>query len=317
MLSLLVSIVLAYLWPYPGTTVSPIPLAEIAGYGVSAIFFFYGLKLNLAQLRVGLSNTRLHLLIHAATFLFFPILIWGIKPFFQTEESQVLWLGIFFLAALPSTVSSSVVMVSLAKGNLPAAIFNASISSLLGVFITPLWIGLVMNTTSVDFDLTDVIIKLIFQVVVPVLLGMLLHGRLGWLADRYRTQLRTFDQTIILLIVYTTFCESFANRIFSQLSWLDLSWLGIGMIALFFLLYGIVLGLTKVLHFNREDTITALFCGSKKSLVQGAVMSKVLFAGMASGGVLLLPIMLYHAFQLLIVSSIAQRMSHTAPGGRN
>ncbi|MBU1822489.1 MAG: hypothetical protein KKG00_13400, partial [Bacteroidetes bacterium] len=33
--SLLVSIFLAYLWPLPGTDASPVPLANIANYGVS------------------------------------------------------------------------------------------------------------------------------------------------------------------------------------------------------------------------------------------------------------------------------------------
>lgn len=311
LVALILSILLAYLWPYPGTSASPFALAKVANYGVSFIFFFYGLKLNLAQLRVGLSNTRLHFLIHAATFLAFPLLVWAIKPLFQTEENQLLWLGIFFLAALPSTVSSSVVMVSLAKGNLPAAIFNASISSLMGVFITPLWIGVVMNSTDFDFDLSGVILKLVFQVVVPVVVGMLLHNRLGSVADRYRAQLRYFDQSIIILIVYTTFCESFANKLFATISWLDLSFLSVGMISLFALVYLLISFVSRVLHFNREDTITALFCGSKKSLVQGAVMSKVLFAGMVGGGLLLLPIMLYHAFQLVIVSAIAQRYSQS------
>ena len=59
------------------------------------------------------------------------------------------------------------------------------------------------------------------------------------------------------------------------------------------------------MKFNREDTITALFCGSKKSLVHGSVMSKVLFSNPAIIGVVLLPTMLYHAYQLIIVSIIA------------
>lgn len=307
--ALMLAAFLAWLWPYPGTKSFPIPLGEIAGYGVSVIFFFYGLKLNLDQLRVGLSNVRLHLLIHSATFLLFPLIILAIKPFFQSTESQTLWLGIFFMATLPGTVSSAVVMVSLAKGNIPAAIFNASLSSLLGVFITPLWMGLVLSSASASFDMTDVTIKLIVQVLLPVVAGMLMHRFWGTFADRYRKQLGTFDKSVIVLIVYTSFCESFENQIFSLISWQELFMLFLGMVALFFLMYGIVSFISKLLHFNRADRITALFCGSKKSLVQGAVMSKVLFAGMASAGALLLPILIYHAMQLLIVSGIAQRMS--------
>ena len=307
-LALVGAVFLAWLWPYPGTSAAPVPLGKLAGYGVSVIFFFYGLKLNLAQLRVGLSNTRLHLLIHAVTFLLFPLLILAVKPFFQSPGNQTLWLGIFFLAALPGTVSSAVVMVSLAGGNVPAAIFNASLSSLLGVFVTPLWMGLLMNTTAAHFDLGEVFLKLVVQVLLPVLAGMLMHRFWGSFAEKHRQQLGAFDKSVIVLIVYTSFCESFANGVFSLLGWQELGLLWLGAVALFFLVYGIISLASAFLKFSREDRITALFCGSKKSLVQGAVMSKVLFAGVASAGVLLLPIMLYHASQLLIVSSIAQRM---------
>ncbi|WP_373513386.1 bile acid:sodium symporter family protein [Persicitalea sp.] len=301
-------IFLAWLWPYPGTSSAPVPLGKVAGYGVTIIFFFYGLKLNLSQLRVGLGNPKLHLLIHTATFLLFPLLILAVKPFFQSTESQTLWLGIFFLAALPGTVSSAVVMVSLAGGNIPAAIFNASISSLLGVFITPLWMGLLMNTASASFDMEEVILKLIVQVLLPVMAGMLMHRFWGEIAEKYRKELGNFDKSVILLIVYTSFCESFDSGVFSLLGWRELLWLWLGMIVLFFLVYGIVSFTAKILKFKPEDRITALFCGSKKSLIQGAVMSKVLFAGLPSAGILLLPILLYHASQLVIVSSIAQRL---------
>jgi len=49
-------------------------------------------------------------------------------------------------------------------------------------------------------------------------------------------------------------------------------------------------------------------CGSKKSLIHGTAMSKVLFHGNASLGMILLPLMLYHALPLIIVSVIAHAM---------
>jgi sodium/bile acid cotransporter 7 len=62
------------------------------------------------------------------------------------------------------------------------------------------------------------------------------------------------------------------------------------------------------MKFKREDRITVIFCGSKKSLVQGAVMGKVIFPDQAILGVVLLPLMVYHALQLLVGSTIAKRM---------
>lgn len=307
--ALLGVMMLAYLWSAPGVVEGPFSLSAIASYGVSLIFFFYGLGLNPEKLRAGLSNWRLHVVVHTTTFILFPLLVLLSRSFFVTDEGQLLWLGIFYLAALPSTVSSAVVMVSIAGGNIAAAIFNASISSLIGVFVTPLWMGLVMQAAEGGFDLWSVIGKLIFQVLVPVGLGILLHTKLGAFAEKHRRKLRYFDQSIILLIVYTSFAESFAGDMFAGYQIIDLLLLGAGMIGLFLLVYVISNGISRLLRFNREDRITAIFCGSKKSLVHGTVMAKVLFSGSSIIGIILLPIMLYHALQLIAASMIAQAMA--------
>jgi solute carrier family 10 (sodium/bile acid cotransporter), member 7 len=199
-------------------------------------------------------------------------------------------------------------MVSIAGGNIPAAIFNASISSLIGVFITPIWMSYVLASTNGNYDLTAVIGKLTIQVIVPVVLGLLLNQRLGWFATRYKSALRYSDQITILLIVYTAFCESFSRHSFEAISAGDLLWLAALMLSLFFLMAGLITGFSRLLDFNREDRITALFCGSKKSLIQGSVMANVLFPG-STAGVALLPIMIYHALQLIVASIIAQAMA--------
>ena len=308
-IALTIMIGLAWLWPQGGEKKSPLHLVEIANYGVSAIFFFYGLRLNVENLKYGLSKWRLHLVVHLTTFVLFPLVVLLFKTIFQTHGNETLWLGVFFLASLPSTVSSSVVMVSIAGGNIPAAIFNASISSLLGVFITPLWMGLVIHAQSDSYDLYAVIGKLTLQVLVPVVLGILLHNKWGSFAERYRKQLRYFDQSIILLIVYTSFCESFAKKMFNGFGLTTLLIIAAGMIGLFVLVYNIVKVVCRLLGFNREDRITAIFCGSKKSLVHGTVMSKVLFSGSDMVGIVLLPLMIYHAFQLIAASIIARAMA--------
>lgn len=308
-LAIIGMIILASIWPSIGIQKGMFSLKSIAGYGVSLIFFFYGLRLSPQKLREGLSNWRLHTVVQLSTFVLFPILILLLMRLFGTNGNELFWLGTFYIAALPSTVSSSVVMVSIAGGNIPAAIFNASISSLIGVFITPLWMGIVLTASSQGFDLTDVIIKLIIQVLVPVSLGIILHFKFGAFADKHRKKMRYFDQSVILLIIYTAFCESFANNMFSEHSASDILVLGLCMIALFLFAYGIISLISKFMRFNREDKITAVFCGSKKSLVHGTVMSKVLFPNAAAAGIILLPLMMYHALQLMAASIIAQSMA--------
>ena len=312
-LLLFLSILLAYLAPEIGIDREPISLGDIATWGVSFIFFFYGLRLNREKLEAGLINVRLHILVHISTFIIFPLIMlaamFACGALNTTGNTYYLWIGAFFLAALPSTVSSSVVMVSIARGNMPAAIFNASISSLMGVFLTPLWMSIFLDGIDGAHGLTDVIVKLIIQVLIPVIAGGLLNARFGQFAERHKKTLRLFDQTIILLIVYTSFCDSFAKKMFASFGFTEILILSIAMVALFFVAYFIVYALCAIMKFNTEDTITALFCGSKKSLVHGSVMSKVLFSNPAIIGVVLLPTMLYHAYQLVIVSIIAKRFS--------
>jgi len=313
LLALIGMIVLAYLWPQVGVDQEPLSLGDVANYGVSVIFFFYGLRLSPAKLKAGLRTWRLHVVVQLSTFILFPLLILPLRSLFTgTEQEALLWLGVFYLAALPSTVSSSVVMVSIAGGNIPAAIFNASISSLIGIFITPLWMGLFLTASAEGFDIWSVLGKLVLQVLLPVVLGIVLNRYWGNFAERYKKQLRYFDQIIILLIVYTSFCESFARKMFAAYSIADILILGIGMACLFFLMFGIIYGISKLLGFNREDRITAVFCGSKKSLVHGTVMSKVLFPNPSMAGIMLLPVMLYHALQLLAASVIAQAQARKA-----
>lgn len=312
MIALIGMIFLAYLWPAPGVQEGPFSLSEIAHYGVALIFFFYGLRLSPEKLKAGLSSWRLHLVVQLSTFLLFPLLILPLHGLFEGTNYELLWLGTFYLAALPSTVSSSVVMVSIAGGNLPAAIFNASISSLLGIFITPLWMGLFLTANTEGFDMWQVMGKLIVQVFVPVVLGIGLHWFWGAFAERHKKKLRLFDQSIILLIVYTSFCETFARNMFAGYSVLNLVLLGVAMLALFFLVLGVTRLVSGLLGFSREDQITAIFCGSKKSLVHGTVMSKVIFPDANMVGLMLLPIMMYHALQLLVASMMAQAMARKA-----
>mgnify|MGYP005750725677 FL=1 len=81
------------------------------------------------------------------------------------------------------------------------------------------------------------------------------------------------------------------------------------MLGLFALICMITHFLSNALSFSVEDRITALFCGSKKSLVHGVVIGKVIFPDPAILGLVLLPVMLYHIQQLIVGSILAQRFS--------
>lgn len=306
-LAILGVITIAYFLPQWGSSKSPIPIDLIGSIGISMIFFFYGLKLSPEKIKSGLKNWKLHLLVQSSTFLLFPLIVLVFYPFIKSERSELLWLSFLFLAALPSTVSSSVVMVSLAKGNLPAAIFNASISGLIGILITPIWMGLFLAHATSDFQFGAIYLKLITEILLPVILGLLLQRVVGRYVQKYSTYLTLFDKSIILLIIYKSFAESFESKVFSSVGVWDVLIMSMATVALFYLVYFINGLLTKWLNFNTEDRITAQFCGTKKSLVHGTVFSKILFPASIPVGIILLPLMLFHAMQIFIISIIATK----------
>jgi len=309
-LAILVAIVVAYFFPQWGIATSPIPLDTISTVGIALIFFLYGLKLSPQKLKAGLGNYKLHLLVQACTFLVFPLVVLLFRPLVQNAEHELLWLSFFFLAALPSTVSSSVVMVSIAKGNIPAAIFNASISGIIGIVITPLWMGLFIDDMQTDFDFTEIYMKLVLQILAPVILGLLLQRFWGGFIQKHTKKLTLFDKSIILLIIYKSFATSFTDGVFSGVSLFDLAILVVGVLFLFVLVYMLTGRIATALGFSIEDRITAQFCGTKKSLVHGTVFSKIIFGGMPGLGLVLLPLMLFHASQIMIISAIASRFAN-------
>ncbi len=306
-LSIIALIVAAFIYPELGAAEKPINLNEIAGYGISFIFFFYGTRLSKKQFTEGISNWKMHLLIQFTTFVLFPVAIIALKPFFTHEN---IWLAVLFAAALPSTVSTSVVMVSIAKGNIPGAIFNATISSFIGILITPLWMSLFIKTSVADINMSHIYIKLTYQILLPIFVGMLLNPLLGKIVSKYNKQLKILDQSIVLMVIYTSFCKSFLTNVFSQFNVYTFIFLLIGMLALFLAMFFLTRFISQKLGFSYKDEITATFCGSKKSLMHGAAISKVLFATSPILGIILLPIMMYHPLQILFVSIYANKKSN-------
>jgi sodium/bile acid cotransporter 7 len=312
LLGIFAAIGMAALLPEFGSSESNIPWKPFIQVGIALLFFFYGLKLDPKQLRTGLSNWKLHALVQLTTFLGFPLLVMALVSFFPELDPNFA-LGISYLGALPSTVSASVVLVSIAGGNVAAAIFNASISSLLGVVLTPLWMRLAGGEVAGELDLWASIVDLSFKVVLPVLLGLFLHRSLFPKIKPYLNRLKYLDQTVILSIVFTTFSESFSQKLFASFSWISLGGLALFMLSILLLMVGILFFLVRVLSFSQEDRIAALFCGSTKSLVHGVAIGKVLFPSSAILGLVLLPVMLYHLQQLILGSVLAKYFEKKKP----
>lgn len=309
LVALVVVVAAAALWPAPGVTGSPLHVEWVASYGLTIVFFLYGLTLAPEKMREGFAKWKVHIAVQLSTFVLFPVVVLAAGFFARDLFPPEVWLGFFYLAALPSTVSSSVAMTSLARGNVPVAIFNATLSAFLGVFLTPILMAWYMRTTGHSLPLESVILKVVLLVLVPTALGQIAHRRLAEWAKRNGAWLKIIDRVVILAIVYNSFCDSIEAGIWSAH---DLSLLALmiaGVITLFFIIYELMKIPAKFFGFNREDKIACLFCASKKSLATGVPLSKVMFGANPALGLIIAPLMLFHFFQLVIVSFIANNFA--------
>lgn len=283
-----------------------LPLNTIIDIGIGFIFLFYGLKLSPAEFKTGIKNYWIHIIIHVTTFIIFPLLCLATIPIFKGGIHSHIWIALFFFGTLPSSISSSVVMVSIARGNVPAAIFNASLSGLIGIFVTPIWLGIMLGKTA-DFDFVNVLWKLFLQIILPLAIGLLLQPLFGKWVRKHSEKLSRFDKSVILLIIYSSFSKSFTSDLFDQIRIIELVKMIILLLALFFIVFFGLQLLCNKIGLKRDARITAQFCGTKKSLIHGSVMVKVIFGQAANSGILLLPIMLYHSTQLVIIAWFAEK----------
>lgn len=284
----------------------------LTNFAITLLFFMHGAKLSRGAIVAGLTHWRLHILVFACTFLVFPLLGVGLRPVIQGLVGEPLAIGIVFLCVLPGTVQSAIAFTSLAKGNVPAAICSASASSILGIVLTPLLVALLLGVRiGTGASLLDAILAISLELLVPFIAGHLSRPLIGAWIDRHRDVLGAVDQSSILLVVYTAMSASVVEGLWTAVDARQLIGLGVICCILLALILGLTSWLGRYLGFNREDRITIVFCGSKKSLANGVPMASVLFAG-AMLGPALLPLMIFHQLQLMVCAVMAQRYARHA-----
>lgn len=307
LLGMVLATALAWVFPEPGASGGWMHPELLTKGGVALIFFLHGLTLSFAALRAGALNWRLHALIQACTFLLFPLIGLGLMAGLRGRLAPDLILGLFYLCALPSTVSSSVAMTAVAGGNVAGAVFNATLSSLIGIVVTPLWMTWVMQTTGEAPPLGPVIVDLLRWLVLPLVVGQSLRPWLGAWAQRHKPKISVVDRLTILLLVYTSFCDSVQQGVWSGRGAGQIALITVVCGALFALVMGITALAARACGFPREDRIATIFCGSKKTLASGVPMAKLIFGAHPGIGLILLPIMIYHPLQLIVCGVLAQR----------
>ncbi len=299
---------LASLLPAVGGAADAVHVVTILA--IALLFFLHGARLSREAVLSGALHWRLHLLVLCSTFVLFPLLGVAARYAFASVLPDSLLVGLLFLCLLPSTVQSSIAFTSIAHGNVAAAVCSASLSNLIGIFLTPALVALLMNLKGGVSP--GAVGAIILQLLLPFLAGHFLRPWVGAFVARHRAAVGFVDRGSILLVVYLAFSEAVANGIWNVVGLGDL----VKLLVVCAVLLAIVLATTTVaarwLGFERADEIAIVFCGSKKSLASGVPMAGVLFP-LAQVGMAVLPLMLFHQIQLLACAALARRYASSRP----
>ena len=302
--ALLCTVLLASVLPCRGAAAQVFGL--LTDVAIALLFFLHGAKLSRQAVLAGITNWRLHLTVLASTFVLFPLLGLLLRPVLSSLVTPDLYLGVLFLCALPSTVQSSIAFTSIARGNVSAAVCSASASSLLGIVITPLLVGVMLESHGRGGMSWDAVSGIVLQLLVPFVAGQVAQRWIGGWVQRHKPLVGLVDQGSILLVVYSAFSAAVLEGLWKQAPPSVLA----GLLIINIVLLALALLATsygaRALGFAKEDEITIVFCGSKKSLASGIPMAKVLFAGHPLG-LIVLPIMLFHQIQLMTCAVLARR----------
>lgn len=301
---ILSAVAAASLLPVHGWAVEPFKL--FTKVAVAGLFFLYGARLSREAVIAGLSNWRLHAVALSVTFIVFPLIgvsLSGVMD--RLLASPLLLVGVLYLCCLPSTIQSSVALVSTARGDIAAAVCTASASNLIGVLASPLLIAAILHARGAGVSL-EAVESIVLQLLVPFILGQAMRRWVGGWTERNKMVLSFFDRGTIVLLVYSAFSAAVVAGVWRQVSIPDFAVVGVFCLMLLSTALFSLRKVARLLDFPIKDEIVLTFCASQKGIAAGVPMAALIFPP-AEVGLILLPMLIYHQFQLIGCAILAQR----------
>ena len=307
---ILCSVALAIVLPVHGSWVAPYSL--LTKLAVALLFFLYGVRLPREVVLAGLVRWRLHLLVLTITYGLFPVIALGWPRLPGWLLAPALAPGMVYLCCMPSTIQSSVALVASARGDIAAAVCSASASNMIGVVAAPVLVGLMMQTQGNGIS-ASAVESVFLQLLAPFVVGQIVHPWLSRYTDRFKKQLAPYDRFTIFMIVYGAFSAAMVAGVWRQVSVIQFLLMAACCAALLAVVMACGVWLARTLKFPVSDEIVVAICGTQKGLAAGVPMASLLFPAPLVG-LMVLPLMIYHQFQLITCAVIASRYARRDEG---
>lgn len=305
-----VAVSLAAALPSVGRPGGPLrPELTVAWGATCGIFVLTGLALPTHELAAAARRVREHALIQGYNLAFMPlatVLACGAATR-QGLLEPALRDGMVAMACCPTTINMCVALTRSAGGDVGLAVFNAVLGNLLGVFLTPLLLLRLLGSTG-SVSAAAVLRKLASKVILPLAAGQLARRLLprAALEGTAKKRLSRGSETLLLLIIYATFCETFSTGWPLRGAALARLFVLVLLQHLGFLATGWALGGAAGLAAPQRTAFT--LCSTQKTLALGLPLLQVVFAGRPDLALICTPLLIQHPLQLLVGSVNAPRL---------
>lgn len=293
---------LAWVMPGYGRFIDHFGASKIA---IIAFFLLPGMTVRLDTLQGAVRNWRGHLSIQSYIFIICPLAM--CLGAFWLPDGPIKY-GVFLVAVLPTTMSSSIAFTTAAGGNPLTAMLNSVASNFLGIALSPLLLGLILGATGfISFQqITRTMFDMCLLVMVPFFAGQLLvrlWPRLRQYAEEMQVGLLQF---FVLLLSYCAFSKSL-DQVTSQFEamWKCFVYLALIHLALFMFSRW----LAEALRLPEGDQIAMTFCSTQKTLAFGMPIAYSFFANTPVPLTLVvLPLVFHYLFQMFPAAVLANQL---------
>lgn len=309
LLGLGVAVGLAAAYPELGKKYGLIAAQYTISFGaVIVMFILTGMSLQTKVLLTAATRWRLHLMTQCVSLGLIPAVGYCIVLALRlTAMNSYLLDGVVIASSMPTTVSTNTVFTKMAGGNEPAAVVGAVVGNVLGIFISPLLIaGFLGQSGAAPYN--KVFFVLGVTVIAPLVVGQLIQFFLPkvvvWLKSK--VNFNVISSIMVLLLVYGTFCTTFANPPHVSAGSVVVIVFLVGCLYIAFSLVCLVIAtipvIKPILGLDRSDAIAVAMVGATKTVAIGVPMINVIYGDSPYIGLLTTPLLLYHAEQILIGS---------------
>ncbi|EPL9570165.1 ketopantoate/pantoate/pantothenate transporter PanS [Providencia rettgeri] len=184
--------VLAYYMPSSFTGISP-----FISYLLMLIMFTMGVTLRISDFKRVVTRPAPVIICTFIHYLIMPLAAWLLAKAFDMPAD--LAVGMILVGSVASGTASNV-MIYLARGDVALSVTISSVSTLVGVFATPL-LTLLYADTSISVNVMGMLLSILQIVIIPIIAGLAIHHLFSEIVKKIEPFLPSLSMICILAII--------------------------------------------------------------------------------------------------------------------